>query len=144
MGAEFVAAMEDVLEVYAEPYDPRRPQVNFDETSKQLIQETRQPLPAQPGRLQRYDDAYERNGKRTLFLFVEPQAGWWHVQVTEQRTKRDFAHAMPWLVDEGSPEATVIRVVLARADRRRLSAAHDGSRQHRKSCDRKYPRYRDL
>jgi DDE superfamily endonuclease len=104
--------MEDVLEVYAEPYDPRRPKVNFDETSKQLIQETRQPLPAQPGRPQRYDYEYERNGTRNLFLFVEPQAGWRHVQVTKQRTKLDFAHAMQWLVDEGYPEATVIRVVL--------------------------------
>jgi hypothetical protein len=86
--------MEDVLEVYAEPYDPARPKVNFDETTKQLIKETRQPLPAQPGRPQRYDYEYERNGTRNLFLFAEPQAGRRHVQVTEQRTKLDFAHAM--------------------------------------------------
>ena len=84
-----------------------------------------QPLPAQPGRLQRYDDAYERNGKRTLFLFVEPQAGWWHVQVTEQRTKRDFAHAMPWLVDEGSPEATVIRVVLDHLKTHKIASLYE-------------------
>ena len=104
--------MEDVLEVYAEPYDPKRPKVNFDETSKQLIKETRQPLPAQPGHLQRFDDEYARNGTRNLFLFVEPQTGRRHVQVTEQRTKLDFAYAMQWLVDQGYPEATVIRVVL--------------------------------
>jgi hypothetical protein len=104
--------MEDVLEVYAEPYDATRPKVNFDETTKQLMKETRQPLPAQPGRPQRYDYEYERNGTRNLFLFVEPHAGRRHVQVTEQRTKLDFAHAMQWLVDEGSPEAIVIRVVL--------------------------------
>ena len=104
--------MEDVLEVYAEPYDPTRPKVNFDETNKQLIQETREPPPAQQGRPQRYDYEYARNGTRNLFLFVEPQAGWRHVQVTEQRTKLDFAYAMQWLVQEGYPAATVIRVVL--------------------------------
>jgi hypothetical protein len=103
VSAEFVAAMEDVLEVYAEPYDPTRPKVNFDETTTQLSKETRQPLPAQPGRPQRYDDEYERNGTRHLFLFVEPPAGRRHVQVTGQRTQRDFAHAMQWLVDEGYP-----------------------------------------
>jgi DDE superfamily endonuclease len=111
--AEFVAAMADVLEVYAEPYDPQRPQVNFDETTQQLIKETRPPRPAQPGPLPRYDYEDERNGTRTLFLFVEPQAGWRHVPVTEQRTKVAFAHAMQWLVDEGDPAATVLRVVLA-------------------------------
>jgi len=104
--------MEDVLAVYAEPYDPRRPKVNVAETSKQLIQETRQPLPAQPGRPQRYDYAYERTGTRHLLLLVEPQAGWRHVQVTAQRPKLDLAHAMQGLVDAGSPEATVLRVGL--------------------------------
>ena len=104
--------MEDVLEVYAEPYDPKRPKVNFDETSKPLIKETRQPLPAQPGHLQRFDDEYERNGTRNLFLLVEPQTGRRHVHGTEQRTKLDFAYEMQWLVDQGSPEALVIRVVL--------------------------------
>ena len=104
--------MEDVLDLYAEPYDPKRPRVNFDETSKQLIGETRQPLPAQPGQAARYDYEYKRNGTRNLFLFVEPQAGWRHVVVTERRTMQDFAHQMKWLVDERYPEADVIRVVL--------------------------------
>ena len=94
--------MEDVLEVYAEPYDPTRPKVNFDETSKQRIKETRHPLPAQPGHPQRFDDEYERHGTRNLFLFVEPQTGRRHVHVTEQRTKLDFAYEMQWLVDQGS------------------------------------------
>ncbi len=104
--------MEDVLELYAEPYDPKRPKVNFDETSKQLIAETHQPLPAQPGRSQRFDYEYEREGTRNLFLFIEPQAGFRHVNVTAQRTMIDFAHQMKWLVDEAYPEAEVIRVVL--------------------------------
>jgi hypothetical protein len=104
--------MEDVLDLYAEPYNPRRPKVNFDETSKQLIAETRRALPARPGQSQRYDYDYERNGTRNLFLFTEPQAGWRHVNVTEHRTMIDFAYQMRWLVDEAYPEAEVIRVVL--------------------------------
>lgn len=104
--------MEDVLDLYAEPYDAKRPKVNFDETSKQLIKEKRQELPAQPGRGVRYDYEYERVGTRNLFLFTEPQAGWRHVNVTEQRTMIDFAQQMKWLVDERYPKATVIRVVL--------------------------------
>jgi len=104
--------MEEVLDLYAEPYDPKRPKVNFDETSKQLIGETRQPLPAQPGHAARYDYEYKRNGTRNIFLFCEPQAGWRHVAVTQQRTMQDFAHQMKWLVDERYPEAAVIRVVL--------------------------------
>jgi hypothetical protein len=86
--------------------------VNCDETSKQLIGETRQPLPARPGHAARYDYAYKRNGTRNIFLFSEPQAGWRHVAVTEQRTMQDFAHQMKWLVDERYPDAEVIRVVL--------------------------------
>jgi hypothetical protein len=104
--------MEDVLDLYAEPYDPQRPKVNFDETSKQLIGEARQPLPARPGQAARYDYEYKRNGTRNVFLFCEPQAGWRHVAVTEHRAMQDFAHQMKWLVDERYPEAEVIRVVL--------------------------------
>ena len=117
--------MADVLEVYAEPYDPRRPKVNLDETSQQLIKETRIPLPAQAGQPQRFDDEYERNGTRNLFLFVEPQAGRRHVHVTEQRTKVDFAHAMQWLVDEGYPEATVIRVVLDNLNTHKIASLYE-------------------
>ena len=106
-----------MLEVYAEPSDPKRPKVNFDETNKQWIKETRLPLPAQPGQPQHLDYEYERNGTRNLFLFVEPPAGQRHVHVTEQRTKVDFAHEMQWLVDIGYPEAEVIRVVPRRSMR---------------------------
>jgi len=104
--------MEDVLDLYAAPYDPQRPMVTFDETSKQLIGETRQPLPTQPGQPARYDYEYQRNGTRNIFLFCEPQAGWRHVAVTAQRTMEDFAQQMKWLVDERYPHADVIRVVL--------------------------------
>ncbi len=104
--------MEDVLDLYAAPYDPKRPTVTFDETSKQLIGEARQPLPTQPGHPARYDYEYKRNGTRNIFLFCEPQAGWRHVAVTAQRTMEDFAQQMKWLVDERYPHAEVIRVVL--------------------------------
>ena len=104
--------MEEVLDLYQKPYDPRRPKVNFDESSKQLIKETRVTLPAQPGKLERYDYEYERNGVRNLFMLVEPQAGWRHVAVTDRHTGLDFAQQMKWLVDERYPEAEVIEVIL--------------------------------
>jgi len=112
VSGEFVAAMEEVLDLYAEPYDPTRPLIVFDETSKQLIGETRHPLPARPGQVARYDYEYQRNGTRNIFLLCEPQAGWRHVEVTEQRTMHDFATQMKWLVDERYPHAEVIRVVM--------------------------------
>jgi hypothetical protein len=112
VSAEFVAAMEDVLDLYEEPHDPKRPKVNFDETSKQLIAETRVPLPPQPGKPACYDYDYQRHGTRNLFMFCEPQVGWRHIAVTAQRTMQDFAEQMRWLVDERYPEAEVIRVVL--------------------------------
>ena len=112
VGAEFVWHMEDVLDIYATPYDPRRPQVCFDEHVVQLIAEKRNPLPSKPGRPERFDYEYERKGTRNLFLFFQPLAGWRHVRVTERRTKLDFAHCMQYLVDELFPEADCIVVVL--------------------------------
>ena len=100
VSAEFVANMEDVLDLYAEPHDPQRPVVCFDETSTQLLAETRPPLPPRPGRPLRQDYEYRREGTRNLFLACEPLAGWRHVAVTERRTMQDFAHRMRWLVDE--------------------------------------------
>jgi hypothetical protein len=92
--------MEDVLDLYAEPYDPERPVVGFDERPLQLVAETRTPLPAQPGRARRIDYEYRRNGTCNLFTTIEPLAGWRHVEVTERRTAIDFAYQMQWLVDE--------------------------------------------
>ena len=90
--------------MYAEPYDPQRPVVCFDETSTQLLADTRPPLPAQPERPRRQDYEYHRAGARNLFLACEPLAGWRHVAVTERRTMQDFAHQMRWLVDEAYPQ----------------------------------------
>ncbi len=113
VSTEFVAGMEDVLlELYVEPYDPKRPKGKFDEASKQLIKETCQPLPAQPGRLPRFDYEYQSAGTRKLFLFIEPQSGFRHINVTAQRTMLDFAHQLKWLVEFAYPEAEVIRVVM--------------------------------
>ena len=91
---EFVAAMEHVLDLYEQPYNPNRPQVCFDETSKQLIEETHVPIPARPGQIARYDYEYRRKGTRNLFLFFEPLVGQRHIEVTQRRTKQDFAHGM--------------------------------------------------
>ena len=110
--AEFVALMEMILDLYERPYNPARPMVCFDETSKQLIEETRVPLPAKPGQVQRYDYEYRRNGTRNLFLFFEPLAGRRHVNVTDRRTKLDFAYQMRWLVDVAYPDVECIDVVL--------------------------------
>jgi len=112
VGAEFVWRMEDILDIYARPYDARRPQVCFDEHMVQLIAEGRQPLPPKPGCPERFDYEYRRNGTRNLFLFFQPLAGWRQVRVTERRTRADFAECMSYLVDELFPEAEKVVVVL--------------------------------
>lgn len=108
--AEFVWHMEDVLEVYTRPYDPRFPQVCLDETSTQLLAETRPPLPMRPGRPERYDYEYERQGVGNLFMLFEPLRGWRHVKVRERRTKADWAWCIKELVEVCYPQAQ--RVVL--------------------------------
>lgn len=104
--------MEDILDLYAEPYDPERPVVCLDERPCQLIAETRVPRPPAPGRPARYDYEYQRCGTANLFGLLEPLRGWRHMQVTAQRTKVDFAHCLRDLVDQHYPEAKRIRVVL--------------------------------
>ena len=104
--------MEDVLEVYTRPYDPKRPQVCMDETSKQFLAEVKDPLPMKPGRSKRYDYEYDREGVVNLFLFSEPLAGKRHVKVTDHRTKKDWAVAMRELSDVHYPEAEKIVVVM--------------------------------
>lgn len=103
--------MEDVLDLYAEPYDPKRPQVCLDESPYQLISETRQPVPVEPGQPARVDYEYKREGTCNLFMFFQPLAGWRHVKVTERRTGADFAQCLKDLVDVHYPDAEVIRLV---------------------------------
>ena len=104
--------MEDVLDVYAQAYDPLIAQVCFDERPCQLISEKRVPIPAEAGQPERYDYEYQREGTCNLFAFFQPLAGWRHIKVTKQRTAQDFAHCLKDLVDVFFPLATMIRVVL--------------------------------
>lgn len=110
--AEFVAAMEDVLEVYHRPHDPGRPLVCMDECSKQLIAEVRDPLPPRPGAVAKYDSEYERRGTANVFMAVEPLAGKRTVQVTEQRTRTDWALFIRYLLLTVYPEAAVLVLVM--------------------------------
>jgi len=97
--------MEDVLDVYTRPYDPLRPQVCLDETTKQLVAETRTPLPTAPGRPARYDYEYERRGVCALFMMCEPLRGWREVSVSDHRGMVDFAYVIKHLVDDVYPYA---------------------------------------
>jgi transposase len=110
--AAYVAAMEDVLELYAEAPDPKRPVICFDESPTQLIGEVRAPIPAGPGRLERFDFEYRRNGTANLFVFLDAHRPWRKVKVTERRAAADFAACMCELADIHFPEAEKIRVVL--------------------------------
>jgi DDE superfamily endonuclease len=109
--AEFVCQMEEILQLYTSIDFPEYPLVCFDETSRQLVKETRLPLAAVPGVPEREDYEYERNGTANLFIFFAPFKSWRHVAVTEQRTQLDYAQQMKWLVDEAFPDACQIRVV---------------------------------
>ena len=110
--AEYVARMEDVLDLYAEAPDPKRPVVCFDESPTQLIGEVRQPIPAEPGQIERYDCEYKRNGTANLFVFLDAHRSWRKVKVTDSRAAVDFAACMRELTDVDFPEAERIRVVI--------------------------------
>ena len=122
---EYVARMENVLDLYAEIPDPQRPVVCFDESPTQLIGEVRQPIPAKPGQLERYDYEYRRNGTVNLFVFLDAHRPWRKVKVTDRRTNQDFAHCMRDLVDLHYPDAPVIRVVLDNLSTHSSGALYD-------------------
>jgi len=109
--ADYVARMEDVLDLYAEEPNPKRPVVCFDESPTQLIGEMRQPIPAAPGQLERFDCEYKRNGTANLFIFLDAHRPWRKVKVTERRSAEDYAHCMREVVDVHCPDAERIRVV---------------------------------
>ena len=135
MNGEFVAApvsstgqaMEDVLDLYGEPYDPDRPVICFDETSTQLLADVSgSRCLAQPGRPRRQDYEYRRGGTRNIFLTCERLGGLGHhLAITERRTMQDFAHQMRWLVDEAYPDAPVIRVVLDNLNTHRMASLYE-------------------
>jgi DDE superfamily endonuclease len=123
--AEFVCAMEGVLEVYHRPYDERRPLACLDEASKQLVGEVVQPLAAEPGQPERFDYEYVRNGTANLFMVAEPVLGWRHVEVTARRTAVDFAHVVRWLVEDLHPEAEVVVPVLDNLNTHKLASLYE-------------------
>jgi hypothetical protein len=123
--AEFVCAMEEVLEVYHRPYDAKRPVVCCDEASKQLLADVREPLPPRPGEPLRVDYEYERRGTANLFMLFEPLAGRRHVEVTARRTKGDFARLLKHLVDDLYPQAERITLVVDNLNTHRPSVLYE-------------------
>jgi hypothetical protein len=123
--AEFVCAMENVLEVYKRPYDAKRPVVCLDEKSKQLVGEVCRPIPARPGEVERCDYEYVRNGTANLFMLVEPLRGWRHVNVTTRRTKADLALQVKELVDVHYPKARKITLVMDNLNTHRMSSLYE-------------------
>lgn len=125
MSGEFVAKMEDVLDLYELPYDGQRPLVCVDESPKQLLADTREPLPPRPGLPARQDHEYKRNGMQEVFVCCEPKAGLRRLEVKAQRTTKDFAHFMKRVADEFYPDAECIVVVLDNLNTHKLGAFYE-------------------
>lgn len=117
--------MEDILDVYCRPYDASHPVVCLDESSKQLLKQVREPWPMEPGRPERVDDHYERNGTANLFLACEPLRGWREIQVTARRTQLDWAHFVRALVDEHYPQAERIVLVMDNLNTHRPASLYE-------------------
>lgn len=125
VNAEFVARMEDLLELYSAPPDPRQPVVCFDETPVQLVEETRTPRPMEPGKPARFDYEYKRKGVANVFGFFDAGRPWRHTKVTERKTKADFSECMRDLVDVHYPDADRIHVVLDNLSTHRTAALYE-------------------
>jgi hypothetical protein len=123
--AEFVYHMEDVLKVYHRPYDPKRPVLCIDETSKQLVGEARTPLPLGPGMVERYDYEYMRHGVANLFLACEPLAGWRHIAVTEHRGRVDWAGFIRSLLDGRYRDAERVVLVMDQLNTHALASLYE-------------------
>jgi len=117
--------MEDVLEVYHLPYDPKYPVVCMDESNKQLIGEVRTPIPCRPGQPARIDDEYVRNGVVQIFMEVEPLAGKRHVAVTERRTMKDWAQQIKQMLDDRYPEAIKVRLVMDNLNTHKVASLYE-------------------
>jgi len=122
--SNFVAAMEDILDVYERPYDPKRPVICMDEQPRQLIGETRNPIPAKPGQVERYDCEYVRNGTVNNFMFFEPLGNWRRVSVRESKTQRDWAEEIAHLLDIDFPDAEVVVLVCDNFDTHKIGALY--------------------
>ena len=112
INAEYRKRMYDIIDLYLEPYDPKRPKIGVDEKSKQLLKHTIEPIPMRPGNSGKYDYEYGRNGTSNIFVAIEPDAGWRKTKVTKRRTKIDFAHFVKELVDEDYKDAELIRLIV--------------------------------
>ena len=123
--ADFVACMEDILELYCVPYDPGAPLVCMDEQPVQLIKETRKTIPTEPGKPARRDYEYERNGTANIFMFTEPLTGQRHVDVTERRTSVDWAHQIRQLLDVQYPGAERIRLVMDNLNTHKVASLYE-------------------
>jgi hypothetical protein len=110
--ATYRERMYDVLDLYAEPYDSQRPIIGFDEKPKQLLEDSRYPIPMKPGSSEKYDYEYIHRGKANIFMAIEPKAGKRTVRITERRAKQDFAKFIKFLVDRVYPNANIVRIVL--------------------------------
>lgn len=123
--AEFVAQMEEILDLYTQPFDPKRPLVCMDERPMQLLKETRMPLPPRPGRPARFDHEYERNGTAVHFLFTEPLKGWRKANVRERRTALDWAEEMRILLEEDYPEAEKVIAVMDNLNTHKIASFYE-------------------
>jgi len=123
--AEFVAQMEDVLDVYHRPYDEKRPLICLDESSKQLIGETILPIPAAPGQPERFDHENVRNGVMNLFMVTMPLLGWRAIKVTDRRTMLDFAEVVRWLVEEVCEEAERVVLVMDNLNTHKIASLYE-------------------
>ena len=121
----FVAAMEDVLSVYARPYDQQKPVVCMDEKPYQLLDHVREPLPAQPGFTEKIDNEYKRNGTCSIFIFTEPLAGWREAEALLRRTKLDWAHKVKWLLDEQYPDVEKVVLVMDNLNTHTISSLYE-------------------
>lgn len=117
--------MEDVLDVYHLPYDPKYPVVCMDESSKQLIGEVREPIPGKPGRVRRIDDEYVRNGVAEIFMEVEPLAGRRHVAITERRTRKDWAKQIKEMLDDRYPHVCKVRLVMDNLNTHNIASLYE-------------------
>lgn len=120
-----MSQMEDILDVYCRPYDPSRPVICIDESSKQLLKQVREPLPMEPGRPERVDDHYERQGTCNLFLACEPLRGWRQIKVSKRRTKLDWAHFVRQLLEEQYPQATRLVLVMDNLNTHRPASLYE-------------------
>ena len=117
--------MEDVLAVYARPYDPQMPSVNMDEKPYQLLDDVREPLPMRPGSTEKADSEYQRNGTCSIFIFTEPLNGWRFADASPHRTKKDWAHRVKWLLDEQYPDAEKVALTMDNLNTHTLSSLYE-------------------